>query len=522
MDLVGINGIKLKNVIKRIVTEFLDYFNKIVSEQIPKPDVSDIFGVFARWFEFTETSISGNHSECASYGLIEFYFSKLQNSADFKDDLKFVQNCGLKTQFNPFRPTKFEFILVVLIEHLTEFQNIENDLPFVFKEDKFDFIYQKIINSIIENYFEVTNYYIISNYGIEGVDTDFEINGVNYELIFSSLEKRIELSKILTPLLSNQDWYKAYVFEYMQFLKECVGWIKCHVKVNLNQINDMTGEFPHRYIDNLSLIAPEFIEEFFRLLGFNINIEYFSILDRNCYNLLSLAIYDRKVYCKHGYTTQRPKWAGKSPVFLTKWSRNLDFNTTTRVFLLAYLQKRMNIKSSEISNLVLNRFSTLFSNRNDYDIVIDCVIILESVLSTSITELKYQFQLKLAYILGESAFQKVLIKDFAKRTYNIRSDIVHSGKPGKNSIQRFGGMSNYLTMLKEFTRLILLFLITEESNAVVFQLESFKDKLDDLILNRNEVLKNLLIQQEEKKFFQFVDTFMKETSWYKNLNKNPL
>ncbi len=115
-------------------------------------------------------------------------------------------------------------------------------------------------------------------------------------------------------------------------------------------------------------------------------------------------------------------------------------------------------RTKEISNRVqvaLNRFKYLYERKNPEDNIIDCAIALEALFGSE-SRISMMVSLKAAFLLKEDKNQVKEIFTFIRKTYDIRSDIVHGRKveiPIKVKDKEYQNLREFVLYIQELLRL---------------------------------------------------------------------
>jgi len=120
------------------------------------------------------------------------------------------------------------------------------------------------------------------------------------------------------------------------------------------------------------------------------------------------------------------------------------------------------------------------------------VIALESLYSTSKTEVAYSLSQRLSWFLGKDSSERLNFYNKAKRSYDIRSKIVH-GSTVKKDLRKEA--IDLLVDLEEMTRQTLYKILVEDSFLNIFSDKNkLKPYLDNLTLNHKEVERGAIIK----------------------------
>ncbi|MGZ0049621.1 hypothetical protein [Brevibacillus gelatini] len=90
----------------------------------------------------------------------------------------------------------------------------------------------------------------------------------------------------------------------------------------------------------------------------------------------------------------------------------------------------MRLMDHQLPSLAFRRYALSLEKKSNEDQLLDLWIALESLFAPDGKkgEITYKLRLRMAYYFGESYAQRQKIAEFVKKSYNHRSEIVHSGK----------------------------------------------------------------------------------------------
>ncbi|MGK5508222.1 hypothetical protein [Brevibacillus formosus] len=126
----------------------------------------------------------------------------------------------------------------------------------------------------------------------------------------------------------------------------------------------------------------------------------------------------------------------------------------------------------KLPSLAFRRYALSLEKKNYEDQLLDLWIALESLFvpDGKKGEITYKLRVRMAYYFGETALQRERIAQFVKKSYNHRSEIVHSGK-------LFGDkLATEVTILRAMTRAAILNIAWESVN-----LQDMRVRLDELV-----------------------------------------
>ncbi|MGN7470453.1 hypothetical protein [Brevibacillus sp. SAFN-007a] len=96
----------------------------------------------------------------------------------------------------------------------------------------------------------------------------------------------------------------------------------------------------------------------------------------------------------------------------------------------------MRLLDHQLPSLAFRRYALSLEKKSNEDQLLDLWIALESLFAPDGKkgEITYKLRLRMAYYFGESYAQRQKIAQFVKKSYNHRSEIVHSGKMFGNKL----------------------------------------------------------------------------------------
>lgn len=156
---------------------------------------------------------------------------------------------------------------------------------------------------------------------------------------------------------------------------------------------------------------------------------------------------------------------------ITYLKRSLDggkyqFDDHAKNIFLALLDRTL-------PSLAFRRYALSLEKKSYEDQLLDLWIGLESLFVPDGRkgEITYKLRVRMAYYFGESFDQREKIAEFIKRSYNHRSEIVHSGKVFGNRL------ADEVNLLRQMARAAILNLTMEGVN-----LQEMRIRLDQLIM----------------------------------------
>ncbi|WP_400163487.1 hypothetical protein ACAF76_009395 [Brevibacillus sp. TJ4] len=132
------------------------------------------------------------------------------------------------------------------------------------------------------------------------------------------------------------------------------------------------------------------------------------------------------------------------------------------------------ILNQQLPAIAFSRYSLSLEKKSNDDQLVDLWIALESLFVPDGRkgEITYKLRMRMAYYFGETYDERVKIADFIKKSYNHRSEIVHSGKMfGKK-------LSSEVKILRHMTRAAILNMTNEG-----LRLQEISARLDKLIMS---------------------------------------
>lgn len=147
----------------------------------------------------------------------------------------------------------------------------------------------------------------------------------------------------------------------------------------------------------------------------------------------------------------------------------------------------LSVLNQQLPSIAFSRYSLSLEKKSNDDQLLDLWIALESLFvpDGKKGEITYKLRFRMAYYFGETYEERVKIADFIKKSYNHRSEIVHSGKMfGKK-------LSSEVSILRQMTRAAILNMANEG-----LRLQEISARLDKLIMSGESY-----IQRYAPKFF---------------------
>ncbi len=126
----------------------------------------------------------------------------------------------------------------------------------------------------------------------------------------------------------------------------------------------------------------------------------------------------------------------------------------------------------ESLKLATMRFVNIHFKRNEYDTLIDLMIVLEALLGPrDRSEIGFRISLRLAHLIGGDKKHREEIFNMAYQSYELRSRIVHGGSDVNSNLQKnlsaygINNLNELIPRLNECVRLLLLTLICRASGS---------------------------------------------------------
>ncbi|HZG18149.1 MAG TPA: hypothetical protein VE710_24545 [Candidatus Bathyarchaeia archaeon] len=131
-------------------------------------------------------------------------------------------------------------------------------------------------------------------------------------------------------------------------------------------------------------------------------------------------------------------------------------------------------QDGQFPDLAYNRYMLSLEKEGWEDRLLDLWIALESLFvpDGKKGEIMYKLRLRIAYYFGENLEERKRISDFIKRSYNHRSEIVHSGKQLGNELKE------EIRLLRSLARAALINMYMEKISQ-----QELRNRLDELILS---------------------------------------
>lgn len=162
------------------------------------------------------------------------------------------------------------------------------------------------------------------------------------------------------------------------------------------------------------------------------------------------------------------------PVFgITYLKRSFDgpkylFDDQEQAIFLALMEEGRSLPS-----LAVRRYSLSLEKKSLEDQLLDLWISLESLFAPDGKkgEITYKLRFRMAYYFGETQEKREQIAEFVRKSYNHRSEVVHSGKElGK-------GLANEVRLLRQMARAVILNTAMER-----ISLHELRKRLDEQVL----------------------------------------
>lgn len=500
-----------KEILKKIARAFLkDIFAYI--KDLPSDWSDNLLGdslyiSYRTWYELTKGSPEeGSHTGTypntyviSSEVLRQVFQLKLKEK-QWLDRFAVLEKIGIfkMNEFHLLNPTFsiFGFLISRCLQTLTE--TTKKELTFneiSFNEELFSQTFNDILQFLIDDEIEIECYYIIWGLNIQGDDFLYDVSHDKWFIVPTN-EKRAQLSKSLRLQYSDY-WGQAYVHDRLSWTMSCNAWISG--KVRLKKPSD---KFPQSIEEHLlkevDLFPPSYLQEALNLLGFETaRVEFFSITNENVYGDYRLYPMSKGVSWGHSSvgSLQYPEWMSRSsytmfhskpPIFVS--------NDHAIRFLQMYPAFRSQLKPNSHEVMIINRFSRIMHYTDWNDIIVEAIVIFESILTEDITELSYQLRIKMAQLLCQNLEERQFIHDLLKDLYRIRSIIVHKGGIGiekDKTTKKLGGLSLAASMTKDLVRLTILRLLYLKANTLHFiPHKEIAKKLTKIMLGGNLMITN--------------------------------
>lgn len=446
---------------------------------------------------FSSTSVE---TYTISHDTIRNLFSIMENEEIWTKLYKKLEELQLYNEFHKWNPlfSIFGFIILRYYQQTSETDDKEGfDLSQLeFDVKIFNNIFNGIMSYLVKNEVEIDFIYIIGGVKFEGNDFNYDIS-YNKHFIIPNNQKREELSKLLRNKYSEY-WGYGATWTQFNWLSDCTAWIQGKVKI-------ITPEFvksvklENRYLKDVDLFPPSYLKEALNLLGYNNAIvEFFSTSVEDIKDNYQFSISPEGVFPNYsaGNSPQYPQWMNEHFYFKSPRTEDDIFhlNDFNIQFLRMYPSFRSKIASNTFESMIINRFNRLMDYYDNNDIILESMIIFESIVTQDNKELGYQLKIKMAWLLANNLKQRRVISDIIKGLYVVRSDIVHNGgleAEKKAKKQKLGGLQQASQISKLLARLVILRLLKLKANnlELISRTEVTK-KLEDLMFGENVVITN--------------------------------
>jgi len=159
---------------------------------------------------------------------------------------------------------------------------------------------------------------------------------------------------------------------------------------------------------------------------------------------------------------------------ITYLKRSLEGETVHFAGRTREIFRRLLDQDGQFPDLAYNRYMLSLEKEGWEDRLLDLWIALESLFvpDGKKGEIMYKLRLRIAYYFGENLEERKRISDFIKRSYNHRSEIVHSGKQLGNELKE------EIRLLRSLARAALINMYLERISQ-----QELRNRLDELILS---------------------------------------
>ena len=359
-------------------------------------------------------------------------------------------------------------------------------------------IYDQSILYLKGDIWKFTLIYPIFNMSLELPD-NLKIND-DVLLIKGTDENKNNLSETL-----NFSYFHNSDFQHLGWLIQCDSWFISEIEFRRPK-NLTFGQIGRSMVSETikGFVHPKYYEEIFYLLGYTaIRVDLFSQLDELITinpsimkNRLGILGYNRILDHQQigGFVSLPTK--GKT-MLLDEFTLNMLQN---------YPEFRVSPKKRKIS-LALNRFYNIHKYNDSEDVILDAVIAMESLVTSSTQDLTLQFALKISSLISETSQERKSFFKLLKELYHVRSKIVHQAGHNLRKELKYFSNINELAIFSHMTlRLLLLRLLYCEKSSITDQTNKLKDIGSELILNEPFSLKETdYSEQIRRQFLKTID-----------------
>ncbi|MFX0174364.1 MAG: hypothetical protein ACFE9L_21005 [Candidatus Hodarchaeota archaeon] len=408
-------------------------------------------------------------SDCKSLGadLIESFFIrdiKKEKYHKYYSQLKEFKLLDIENK--QIQTSLFGKLVIEYIRILTEYTENEDDeiiFPYQFDQDLFSKFWTGTLSWITQSHVTFNIYYPIFDVKLIGNPIVLHTKE-NFVLKIPTIQDREALANDLRIRPSAfEGRYKSTA--RLSWIAYCSGWIEGKIELSFEDLKKVPLK--------LELATPNFFEEAFLLLGLS-NVQVRCLIFNDPFQPEDITI--EPISDGKGILTRRigfkhyPQWMEQYPSPLFN-KEKLELNDEIRVFLSIYPELRKNLPQDSLIKLLLTRFVKAIRPRLFNDIILEITIGIESLLTDGEGGVSLQFRLNTSWLIGLNYKERVIIENFCKTLYRIRSKIVHSG--GKTVeidklVKKTGSIQKTRNLAIDLYRLILLRTIRIDSGGISF------------------------------------------------------
>jgi hypothetical protein len=343
---------------------------------------------------------------------------------------------------------------------------------------------------------ELEYYYFI--YGVKVsqdiVDFDRELT----QIMVVPQEKDREILSVSLNLFNNN--FTESHRGYTNLVRNATGWIKSKFRIPINELESKD------IYKNIHMKPPEFFNEALFLLGYT-NARVFFYSQTSVNSEISYGFDIHNGYYQGGMPASLPNWQRNEAVRRFHIDENVVLGENDISLIAKYVTFRFKNEKNIHLELYYGRFSRLILSRTFFDFILEASIILEAFLVNKGELIARTLRKRVSIIIGDSKKNIKVLKNFIFKFYEIRSEIVHSGKFDlRNDFIEYSKFGDIRTFIIDIVRLVLLrFLIINNELRLVSK-ENRTTMIENLIEgNSIRIPPSILFKKFQKKFLLILE-----------------